>query len=153
IVKVRDRGELKSSIKDLFRKSALLLAQEFFYTDFDWRIGIFNNRPLYACRYYMVKNHWQIYQHGKGRVASGGFTTLPTFEVPRDVLRAALAATQPIGDGLYGVDVKERDGRGYVIEVNDNPNIDRGVEDKYLGEELYRLVMGEFLRRMETDKA
>jgi glutathione synthase/RimK-type ligase-like ATP-grasp enzyme len=69
------------------------------------------------------------------------------------VLRSALAATQPIGDGLYGVDVKERDGKGYVIEVNDNPNIDRGVEDKYLGDELYRLVMGEFLRRMEADKA
>jgi glutathione synthase/RimK-type ligase-like ATP-grasp enzyme len=153
IVKVRDRGELKASIKDLFRKSALLLAQEFFYTDFDWRIGIFNNRPLYACRYFMVKNHWQIYHHGKKRVESGGFSTLPTFEVPRDVLRAALAATQPIGDGLYGVDVKERDGKGYVIEVNDNPNIDRGVEDLYLGDELYRLVMGEFLRRMEADKA
>jgi glutathione synthase/RimK-type ligase-like ATP-grasp enzyme len=153
IVKVRDRGELKASIRDLFRKSALLLAQEFFYTDFDWRIGIFNNRPLYACRYYMVKNHWQIYHHGKKRVASGDFATLPTFEVPRDVLRAALAATQPIGDGLYGVDVKERDGKGYVIEVNDNPNIDRGVEDLYLGDELYRLVMGEFLRRMESDKA
>jgi glutathione synthase/RimK-type ligase-like ATP-grasp enzyme len=153
IVKVRDRGELKASIRDLFRKSALLLAQEFFYTDFDWRIGIFNNRPLYACRYYMVKNHWQIYHHGKKRVASGGFATLPTFEVPRDVLRAALAATQPIGDGLYGVDVKERDGKGYVIEVNDNPNIDRGVEDLYLGDELYRLVMGEFLRRMTSSKA
>jgi len=153
MVKVQDRKELQTSLKELFRKSALLLAQEFFYTDFDWRIGIFNNRPLYACRYYMVKNHWQIYRHGKGRVASGDFATLPTFEVPRDVLRSALAATQPIGDGLYGVDVKERDGRGYVIEVNDNPNIDRGVEDRYLGEELYRLVMMEFLRRMEELKA
>jgi glutathione synthase/RimK-type ligase-like ATP-grasp enzyme len=153
MAKVRDRKELQEILKELFRKSALLLAQEFFYTDFDWRIGIFNNRPLYACRYFMVKDHWQIYQHGKGRIASGGFTTLPTFEVPRDVLRSALAATQPIGDGLYGVDVKERDGKGYVIEVNDNPNIDRGVEDKYLGDELYRLVMGEFLRRMEADKA
>jgi len=153
MAKVENRKELSASLKDLFRKSALLLAQEFFYTDFDWRIGIFNNRPLYACRYFMVKNHWQIYRHGKGRVASGGFATLPTFEVPRDVLRAALAATQPIGDGLYGVDIKERDGKGYVIEVNDNPNIDRGVEDRYLGGELYRLVMGEFLRRMDALKA
>ena len=153
IVRVQDRQELRASLKELFRKSALLLAQEYFYTDFDWRIGIFNNRPLYACRYYMVKNHWQIYRHGKGGSASGDFTTLPTFEVPRDVLRSALAATQPIGDGLYGVDVKEKDGKGYVIEVNDNPNIDRGIEDRYLGDELYRLVMGEFLRRMEAVKA
>lgn len=152
IVKVQNRSDLQVHVKELLRKSALLLAQEFFYTDFDWRIGIFNNRPLYACRYYMVKNHWQIYRHAGGRSASGNFSTLPTFEVPRDVLRAALAATQPIGDGLYGVDVKEKDGKGYVIEVNDNPNVDRGVEDRYLGDELYRLVMGEFLRRMEMQR-
>jgi len=149
VVKVHDSAELKASLKDLFRNSALLLVQEFFYTDFDWRIGIFNHKPLYACRYYMVKNHWQIYRHGAARTSSGDFDTLPTFEVPRDVLRSALAATQPIGDGLYGVDIKEKDGKGYVIEVNDNPNIDRGVEDAYLGTELYRLIMGEFLRRME----
>jgi glutathione synthase/RimK-type ligase-like ATP-grasp enzyme len=37
-----------------------------------------------------------------------------------------------------------------VIEVNDNPNIDRGIEDKYLGDELYRQIMMEFLRRMEN---
>ncbi len=149
VVKVHDRKELETSLKELFKKSALLLAQEFFYTDFDWRIGIFNNKPLYACRYYMVKNHWQIYRHGGSRTASGDFDTLPTFEVPRDVLRAALAATQPIGNSLYGVDVKEKDGKGYVIEVNDNASIDRGIEDAYLGDELYHLIMGEFLRRME----
>ncbi len=149
VVKADNADELQASLKDLFRKSALLLAQEFFYTDFDWRIGILNNKPLYACRYYMVKKHWQIYRHENARTATGGFDTLPTFEVPRDVLRSALAATQPIGDSLYGVDVKEKDGKGYVIEVNDNPNIDRGVEDKYLGDELYRLIMGEFLRRIE----
>ena len=153
IVKVHDRKELQSSLKQLFRKSALLLAQEFFYTDFDWRIGILNNRPLYACRYYMVKNHWQIYRHGGQRVASGDFDTLPTFEVPREVLQSAQAATRPIGCGLYGVDVKERDGMGYVVEVNDNPNMDRGIEDRYLGDELYRLVMAEFLRRIEAVKA
>lgn len=149
VVKVHDRKELVASLKQLFRKSALLLAQEFFYTDFDWRIGIFNNKPLYACRYFMVKDHWQIYRHGGSRTASGDFDTLPTFEVPRNVLRAALAATQPIGTSLYGVDVKEKDGKGYVIEVNDNASIDYGIEDAYLGKELYRLIMEEFLRRMD----
>jgi glutathione synthase/RimK-type ligase-like ATP-grasp enzyme len=149
VVKVHDNSELQTSLKELFRNSSLLLVQEFFYTDFDWRIGIFNDKPLYACRYYMVKNHWQIYRHGGAGTTSGNFDTLPASEVPRDVMRAALAATQPIGDGLYGVDVKERDGKGYIVEVNDNPNIDRGIEDRILGKELYRLIMGEFLRRME----
>jgi len=150
IVKVNNRQELDIKVEELFEKSALLLAQEFLYTDFDWRIGVFNNRALYACRYYMVKNHWQIYRHHESRTDSGNFETLPTFEVPKAVLEAALKATQPIGNGLYGVDVKEKDGKGYVIEVNDNPNIDSGIEDKYLGDELYRLIMTEFLRRMEN---
>ncbi|PPK75799.1 glutathione synthase/RimK-type ligase-like ATP-grasp enzyme [Methylobacter tundripaludum] len=150
IVKVNDRKELELKVEELFQKSALLLAQEFLYTDFDWRIGVFNNKALYACRYYMVKNHWQIYRHGSSKIDTGSFATLPTFEVPKAVLDAALKATQPIGNGLYGVDVKEKDGKGYVIEVNDNPNIDSGVEDKYLGDELYRLIMTELLRRMEN---
>ncbi|MGZ8214900.1 MAG: RimK family protein [Methylosarcina sp.] len=150
IVKVNNRNELDIKVQELFQKSALLLAQEFLYTDFDWRIGVLNNKALYACRYYMVKNHWQIYRHGGKRTDSGNFDTLPTFEVPKSVLEAALKATQPIGNGFYGVDVKEKNGKGYVIEVNDNPNIDSGVEDKYLGDELYRLILTELLRRMEN---
>jgi glutathione synthase/RimK-type ligase-like ATP-grasp enzyme len=150
IVKVHNRQELDVKVHELFQKSALLLAQEFLYTGFDWRIGVLNNKALYACRYYMVKNHWQIYRHGGKRTDSGNFDTLPTFEVPKAVLEAALKATQPIGNGFYGVDVKEKNGKGYVIEVNDNPNIDSGIEDKYLGDELYRLILTEFLRRMEN---
>ncbi|MDD5275570.1 MAG: RimK family protein [Methylovulum sp.] len=150
IVKVNDRQELDSKVGELFKQSALLLAQEFLYTDFDWRIGVFNNKALYACRYYMVKNHWQIYRHSANQTASGDFQTMATFEVPKAVLEAALKATQQIGDGFYGVDVKEKNGKGYVIEVNDNPSIDSGIEDQYLGDELYRLIMAEFLRRMEN---
>ncbi len=54
-----------------------------------------------------------------------------------------------VGNGLYGIDIKEVDGAAYVLEVNDNPNIDRSIEDAYLGEELYMQVMSEFLRRFE----
>jgi glutathione synthase/RimK-type ligase-like ATP-grasp enzyme len=149
IAKVNNREELELKVNELFAQSALLLAQEFLYTEFDWRIGIFNNKALYACRYFMVKNHWQIYKHGGKRIDSGSFLTLPTFEVPKAVLDAAIRSTQFIGNGLYGVDVKEINGKGYVIEVNDNPNIDSGVEDKYLGDELYRVIMTEFLRRLD----
>ena len=56
--------------------------------------------------------------------------TLPTFEVPKVVLEADLKATQPIGKGLYGVDVKEKDGKGFVFEVNETPRIDRGVPER-----------------------
>ena len=57
-----------------------------------------------------------------------------------------------IGDGLYGVDLKEVDGKPLVIEVNDNPNIDAGIEDAVLGSELYRTIMEGFLRRIEKKR-
>lgn len=101
----------------------------------------------------MVKNHWQIYDHtNQKKTLSGGFDTLPTFEVPKAVLQAALKATKSIGDGFYGVDIKEHNGKAYVIEVNDNPNVDNRVEDQYLGSELYMLIMQEFVRRIEESK-
>lgn len=149
VKKVETLDALRTAAAELFDQSSLVLAQEYLYTSFDWRIGILNNRPLYACRYHMVKKHWQIYRHGEGGPVSGSFDTMPTFEVPKPILQAALAASRPIGDGLYGVDLKEVNGKGYVIEVNDNPNIDSGVEDRFLGKELYSLIMQEFRRRLE----
>lgn len=150
ILKARNRTELKKFSKELRKKSSLLLAQEFLYTDYDWRIGILNNKPLYACRYYMVSDHWQIYHHGTQGVESGDFDTLPTFEVPKAVLELASNATRLIGDGFYGVDLKQSDKGVVVIEINDNPSIDSDVEDKYLGDQLYTEIMEEFLRRMKA---
>ena len=150
VFKAKDRAELQEVLTDLLQESALVLAQEYLFTDYDWRIGILNGRALYACRYYMARNHWQIYNHSSKRNFSGGFDCLPTYEVPRKVLQAAHRAAAIVGNGLYGIDIKEVDGQAYVLEVNDNPSIDHGVEDKYLGDELYMQVMAEFLRRLET---
>lgn len=61
----------------------------------------------------------------------------------------ALKAANLIGDGLYGVDLKQRGDEVFVIEINDNPNIESGVEDAYLKDELYRTVINEFVRRLE----
>lgn len=149
VVKVSNREELALKVKELSQKSALLLAQEFMYTDFDWRIGVLNNKPIFACRYFMVKDHWQIYQHGDAGAESGGFETLPTFEVPRAIIDAAVKASRLIGDGLYGIDLKQSGDKAYVIEVNDNPSIDYEVEDLWLKEELYTIIMQEFLARLE----
>ena len=38
--------------------------------------------------------------------------------------------------------------RCYVMEVNDDPNIDAGNEDGVLKDALYRAVLGVFLRRI-----
>jgi glutathione synthase/RimK-type ligase-like ATP-grasp enzyme len=149
VFRVANRRELKAKLKELFADSALVLAQEFLYTEFDWRIGVLNNRAIYACKYHMAKDHWQIYDHGSGRNISGGWETMPTFETPRAVLDAALKACAIIGKSLYGVDIKQKDDRVYVIEVNDNPSIEHDVEDRYLGNELYMQIMQEFANRLE----
>jgi len=127
-------------------------------TEFDWRIGVLDGEPLYACQYFMSRGHWQIYDHaaktgGKpGTVRSGGFKTLPVREAPSEVVRLATRASNAIGNGLYGVDLKVVKDRTVIIEVNDNPSIDAGVEDAYLGEDLYRRIMAEFLRRLERKR-
>jgi hypothetical protein len=37
----------------------------------------------------------------------------------------------------------------FVVEINDNPNIETGCEDALLKDNLYRLVLDDFLRRIE----
>lgn len=151
VYKVAEREKLKRLLDEMFQDNALVLVQEYLYTEFDWRIGILNGRAIYACRYLMARDHWQIYNHdAKKRFMSGDFETLPTFEVPKVVLDAALKAAAVIGKGLYGVDIKQRDNQAFVIEVNDNPSIEHDVEDAYLGDELYMQIMSEFQRRLEA---
>jgi glutathione synthase/RimK-type ligase-like ATP-grasp enzyme len=141
--------ELRSDLRSMLKESSLLIAQAYLYTEFDWRIGIINNQPLYACRYYMAKNHWQIYNHTAKSTKSGGFDAMATFEVPKHILKAAVNATKHIGNGFYGVDLKQQGDKVYIIEVNDNPSVESGVEDGYLDNELYDVVMGEFRRRLD----
>ena len=70
-------------------------------------------------------------------------------KVPRKVLQSAIKASKLIGNGLYGVDLKQRGKDVVVIEVNDNPNIDSGIEDAILGEELYLRIADTFRIRIE----
>ncbi len=150
VVKVSNREELQQQCAKLFKDSAILLYQEYVKTDFDWRIGFLNNKPIYACKYYMARDHWQIYNHDNtGTDKSGGFEAMPIHQVPKEVIKVASKAVKLIGDGLYGVDLKELPGRNVIIEVNDNPSVDSGVEDQYMGYDLYLTIMGDFLRRLE----
>jgi glutathione synthase/RimK-type ligase-like ATP-grasp enzyme len=57
-----------------------------------------------------------------------------------------------VGDSLYGVDIKEKDKKAYVIEINDNPNIDSNIEDAIAGMDLYHNIINEFVRRIEAKK-
>ena len=49
--KINDRQALKLELDKQLQDTALVLVQEYLYTDYDWRIGVLNGRPIYACRY------------------------------------------------------------------------------------------------------
>jgi len=154
VVKANNEEELKQRLTEFFAGSELLVAQEFLPTEFDWRIGILDRRPLYASRYFMAPQHWQIIKHdGAAKDKYGKAETIPVEMAPRKAVAIALKAANLIGDGLYGVDVKESQGKFTLIEVNDNPNLDSGVEDQILRDDLYRRIMEVFLRRIEARKA
>ncbi len=140
--------------KLLFETSDLLIAQEFMPTDYDWRIGILDGVAMYASRYFMAKKHWQIVKWGKDAKAQryGAWETIAIEDAPKKCVSLALKAAAPIGNGFYGVDLKQVRGKWYVIEVNDNPSVEDGVEDLILGDELYQRVLDVFLKRIEARK-
>jgi glutathione synthase/RimK-type ligase-like ATP-grasp enzyme len=78
--------------------------------------------------------------------------TIALDEVPTKVIRLALKAANLIGNGFYGVDIKQVGRHYYVIEINDNPNVDAGNEDDILKDTLYQHIMEVFLRRIEARK-
>lgn len=153
VKKYDTQDEFEDALPTLFEGSELLLAQEFTPTDYDWRIGVVGGQPLYACRYFMAKKHWQIVKHEDGgKFKEGDTDTIPLDQAPTAVVNIGVKAAKLIGDGLYGVDIKEIDGKPAVIEVNDNPNIDAGIEDAILGDFLYERIMRHFLDKIESTR-
>jgi glutathione synthase/RimK-type ligase-like ATP-grasp enzyme len=154
VFKINNLGEFKKVREGMFEKSDLLIAQEFLPTPFDWRVGVIDSQVIYVCKYFMASQHWQIVNWSADKEATrdGEVESIPVDQAPSGLLKTALKATSLIGKGLYGVDMKEVDGKFYVIEINDNPNIDAGIEDKILKDRLYSIVMEVFLNKVKFEK-
>ncbi|HWI14262.1 MAG TPA: RimK family protein, partial [Burkholderiales bacterium] len=146
--KVETEADLKRRAEELLQESELIVAQQFLPTTFDWRVGVLDGRALYVCKYFMAPGHWQVIKRDTERRVEGTTVTISVGEAPEIVVRTALRAANLIGNGLYGVDLKQTGSQCYLIEVNDNPNIDHGNEDQVLKDALYREVMGVFARRV-----
>jgi len=158
VAKATTEEELTERLNQFLERTELAVVQAFMPSEFDWRIGVLNRKPLYACRYFMARGHWTIQISGPGGQRTfGRVEAVPLASAPRRAVDLAIRASRPMGDGLYGVDIKEvmLDGkRQYVvIEVNDNPSIWAGCEDAVAGDALYDGIMGEFLRRLEARSA
>ncbi|NLE00870.1 MAG: RimK family protein [Fibrobacter sp.] len=153
VIKTETKESFLAEANRLLSKSDLVVVQEYLPTDFDWRVGIFDHKPLFVCKYFMARNHWQIIKRDSvGRKQEGRFETLPVELAPHQVVRTALKAANLIGDGLYGVDIKQIGKSCYVMEINDNPNVDAGIEDLIVKQALYERIMEVFLKRITNCK-
>jgi glutathione synthase/RimK-type ligase-like ATP-grasp enzyme len=148
VVKIHDVQELAARATPLLERSELLIAQEWLPTPFDWRVAVLDRRPLFVCKYFMAPGHWQVIKRDSANRVEGQTVALSVGEAPECVVNTAVRAANLIGDSLYGVDLKQIGDRCYLIEVNDNPNIDAGNEDQILKDALYREVMGVYARRI-----
>jgi glutathione synthase/RimK-type ligase-like ATP-grasp enzyme len=150
VKKANDFAELKALAEQWLEESDLLIAQKFVPTDYDWRVGVLGGQPLFAVQYLMAKKHWQIVNHkANGKPDQGGVKTFTLRDAPEEVVATAVKAARCIGDGLYGVDLKETKDGVVVIEVNDNPNLDHGCEDTGEKEEVWVRLTQWFLDRLE----
>jgi glutathione synthase/RimK-type ligase-like ATP-grasp enzyme/gamma-glutamyl:cysteine ligase YbdK (ATP-grasp superfamily) len=148
--KCAGREEYERVTSEMFRRSPLLIAQEFLPTDYDWRITVLGGRVLFSARYHMARGHWQIRsEDSAGRERYGKVEAVRRADAPVDVVSLALRAAALIGDGLYGVDIKETAAGPVVIEINDNPNLDVGYDDAADGARIYEDLLDFFLRRVE----
>src|SRR5690606_8765152 len=99
----------------------------------------------------MAPKHWQIVKHhADGTSQEGGFLSMGLGEAPPAVIDTGLRAASLIGSGLYGVDLKETPNGVFVVEVNDNPNIEHGVEDNSEKDRVWVELTRWFIDRLEV---
>jgi glutathione synthase/RimK-type ligase-like ATP-grasp enzyme len=152
VAKANSEAEFLELTDKMLAASDLVIGQEYRPTDFDWRVGVLEGKALFVCKYFMARGHWQIYNWASRRRRDvwGQYETLAVEEAPPAVVQTAVKAARLMGNGLYGVDLKEIDGKPIVIEINDNPSIEAGVEDKVLGQQLYDEIIAVLRRRVEA---
>jgi len=150
VVKAKNAAELARHLEEMLEGSELVVAQEFVPSGFDWRIGVLEGKCLWTCKYHMARGHWQI-RGGRSpeRPRFGRVEALRPEDVPAEAVALGVRAASLMGNDLYGVDVKQVDGRFLVMEVNDNPSLEAGYEDAVLKDELYLAIMRVFLERLE----
>jgi glutathione synthase/RimK-type ligase-like ATP-grasp enzyme len=148
--KVDSAEQFRRVADELFEETDLLLAQKFLPTEFDWRVGVLAGEPLFVCQYRMARGHWQIVKYrADGSSREGGFRTFALDQAPTEVIDMAVRAARPIGEGLYGVDLKQTTDGIVVMEVNDNPNIEHGIEDTVGKDEIWMRILKWFIDRFE----
>ncbi len=130
------------------RRSDRFLAQRFIRSEYDWRVGVLGGEVLYVCQYTIPRKQWKIVTYMEnGRAILGPVRAVAVEKADPKLLETALLAAKGVGQGLYGVDLKQVGDEYLVIEINDNPTIGAGEEDRkapQMYERLVQYLLGEW---------
>jgi glutathione synthase/RimK-type ligase-like ATP-grasp enzyme len=127
------------------KMSDWIVAQEYIESDEDWKIGVLRGEFLYACRYVLPTESQKIMASEEGEIPDYASECVPREQVPEDTIDLAVKAARAIGMGLYSVDIKQRGGRQFVIEVNDNPSLESGEDEYY--PQIYNKIISNLMER------
>lgn len=129
VEKANNRDEFIEISKRFLRKSKVIIVQEYIKSDFDWRVGILQNEILYLCKYCIPEGGWKVRSKINGKNVWGDTIAVPRDSICPELKKLSINLSKCVGDGLYGLDVKETNAGYKFIEINDNPSIYEGYED------------------------
>lgn len=141
VFRVETEEQLIARVEAGHAHSALMIAQRFIHTEFDWRIGALHGELLFAARYNYIPGYWKCSRWSGEEQSVGVSEAVPSASVPAEVAAVALRAARAIGLGFYGLDIKETAEGVFVLEVNDNVDLDVDCEDAAEGEPLYHRII------------
>lgn len=125
--------------KRFLRRADRIVVQQYLPSDFDWRVITLGGKILAVVKYVFAQDKWKLMERGAGGEEAKTIG-IPKEDADPKLLDVALQAANATGKSLYGIDIKEVGGDYYVIEVNDNPNIDAGAEDQ-ANPEIYQAII------------
>ncbi len=129
VEKAKNEEEFVKISRHLLRKTKVLVLQEYIHSSFDWRVGILRNEVLYLCKYCIPQGGWKVKSKINGKNVWGETIAVSRDSISPELKELCIRLSGCVGDGLYGLDVKETSDGYKVIEINDNPSIYEGYED------------------------
>ena len=131
VEKVNDIAGFFQVARRFIHLSDWIVVQQYIESKYDWRVGVLDGELLYACKYTIPSVTFKIQASVNGHIVYCGVESVPENAIPPHVVRLGIDAGNAVGNGLYGVDIKNNNGDAYVIEVNDNPSLESGEDGNY----------------------
>jgi leucyl aminopeptidase len=99
VVKIESEDALHKEAERFFNQSELIIAQEWLPSDFDWRVGVYDRRPLFVAKYFMAPGHWQVNKVVEGQLIDGKTQAMTIPAIPNVAFeRVLLVGLGPGGE-------------------------------------------------------